>query len=296
MARNKLALHPAIATSYKDVVSAVDAVDRGMLLLNENSMIDCDRIDQIEGGRVVPQSINLETMTGNTQVISIVQKMLAYPTGVFFPGTLLRDFGGYSLPTMPVIVKGKIVREHVKLSGKPYFDDPLFLAEQILGREYADSYPSFTGVTWEEPLKTLGAALDKVVAQKRRTSMETLRINGLNVLPVICNDLSIIAEKYNSEPIDMLLHACSNYFKNQDEREERYKKCLGKMHSRGAITKPLVICVAEVGGFKERGVEYESFAGIYSYEKGRIFLLAQTERVETKHNTFERRVHLPIPI
>jgi len=236
----------------------------GIVLLNENSMVDTARIDYKDNGLVGPQSVNLETMVGSGRVLGLVRIMMDNGGCTFLPGTLLRDFGGYCLPVMPVVKDGKLIMEKAKTTGLPYVDDYRKLAEKFFGKEYADSVASFSGVNWEEPLRSLVVKLISEVEQRRRGSYVPIDVNGLCVTPVICNELGDFVNQYEGRPIDIIAHSASNLFTQESDRASYYCERFEKLASRRKLNIPLVVALAEE---REHG---DGYTGLFCYNTGKL--------------------------
>ena len=91
-----------------------------------------------------------------------------------------------------------------------------------VGKEYADSVASFSGVNWEEPLRSLVVKLISEVEQRRRGSYVPIDVNGLCVTPVICNELGDFVNQYEGRPIDIIAHSASNLFTQESDRASYY--------------------------------------------------------------------------
>lgn len=244
---------------------------KGVFVGNENSMIDIDKIEEFNKQEVGPESVNLDNMTGNRRVLSLIELMKDNRRTIFFPGTLLRDYGGYCLPVMPVIHDGKIIREQVKQDGV-FYDNEIELARHLLGEDFAERVRHASGDYFDEPLKTLQATLRREVMKKRVACLSPINVGGRNFLPIICSDLSSMANALSGEKIDFVVHACSNYFRTNEERKEAYIKYLGKMAKRGNLAREVVIAVSEQGGFLG---EFPSFKGVFVYSHGKLSTIRQ---------------------
>jgi hypothetical protein len=262
-ARKKLErLEPVHCLSGCDIgmlERSLSSLSSGTIIANENSMIDTDRLDLGEG--VGSQAVNLASRTGNPQVLSLVEEMLANKGVSFFPGTLLENLGGYFLPVMPIVTNGELIRV-VKQTSPPYVDNYQALARQLLGEEFARKISPSGGVMFEEPLKSLAKALESEVAKAKKTGFRELDLAGLRVLPAICSDLSYLADSYQGAPVDAIIHCAENLYDSREEMEVAYKRNLGKLEKRGKLRTPGVILLAQK---TESGLRQAKLA--YSEEK-----------------------------
>jgi hypothetical protein len=240
----------------------------GIYVFNENSMIDTERIDLVEGGRVGPQSVDLESMRGNSLVLNIIEAMKSNRNAYFFPGTLLRDFGGYSLPTMPVVFDGAIVNERVKQIGGIYIDDYATLAEIMFDKQYGERVSAMPlKMTSEEPLRTLMARLEEEVSKRRRDSLKSFKIGEYCALPIICNELPLIHKLYEGGKVNLILHSSQAYFEDEKARKEAFSRYLGLMRDKGLVSNTTIIAVAELGDMRQG---YPSFSGHFVYDHGKF--------------------------
>lgn len=212
------------------------SIDSGIILTNEGSMIDADRVDSFEGGLVGRQSVNLENKTGNPAILNLYEFMLSKEKCIIFPGTLLRDFGGYVLQTMPIINEGKLLFEKVKQTGIPYVDNPRLLPESLLG----------------------GKLEDKINIQKQN-SLASVEFEGLRILPLICNELFTVPGLYSGEPVDIIVHSSNNLMKSCEKAEEVYKKVLKQFGDAGKIKEPLTLACCELN-------EDEPYSALFIYK------------------------------
>jgi len=236
----------------------------GVIVTNENSMIDTVRIDSCEEGLVGFQSIDLEYRLGNSEILEVVDAMLRNKAGLFFPGTLLRDFGNYSLQVMPVIQEGKLIFEKVKRTGIAYVDDYRKLAERFFGKTYAESIPSFSGFSYDEPMKSLLDRLQREVLERKAGSFRSVNVNGICVAPVIGNELRDFSQEYEGRPLDVLCHSTSNSFEDDKAIYNYYCQMLETLTSRGKINTPVIIALAE-----ERSPS-EGYSGLFVYDNGKL--------------------------
>ncbi len=211
---------------------------RGIFLGSEDSLFDADRIDEFLGGRVSSETVDIEAMKGNANTLKALEYMLSFQQGAFFPGTLLRDFGGYAVQTMPIIINGKIVDELIKLTGIPYIDDETALAR-------SRGYQTRSGTVKECHIQQLRKDIQREVDIRRKSSVRSYAIGKERVLPVICNELSILPSHYEGPPVSVVLHSASDYISTYEERLERYTSFLGKMRSKNKIRTPLIFAYAE---------------------------------------------------
>lgn len=223
--------------------SFIDTIDSGVILYNECSMIDTFKIDNFDYGYVKPESINLDKMSGNKNVLDLIELMKSKKDCVFFPGTLLRNFGEYFLPTMPIIKNGEIIQERVKQTGIAYVDDYTLLAENLFGKDYAKKIENFKGIFLDEPMKSLQDKLEDELILKREGLSKTVEINGLNVFPLICNEISFVPSIYDGKLIDVVMHSSSSLNKSNEERILGYEKFSKEMQ--GRINLPLIIASSE---------------------------------------------------
>ena len=240
-------------------------VAEGLYLFNENSMIDTDSIDEFDNGCVGKQAVNLIDNTGNSRVLWLVELMKSKEDCSFFPGTLLRDFGGYVLPVMPVIINGKLVLERPKQTGIPLVDSYSELAKIFGGDAYAkDVETALKKGTpfFVEPIKSLQENLERKVSSLRKDSLKSVQVNGLRVLPVICNEITSMPQSYQGEPIDVTLHASDSLFRTYGDMIEKYMGYFNKMGENEKLNGPQVLVVAQDGENK--------FKGIFIYEKGEL--------------------------
>jgi hypothetical protein len=216
----------------------------GLVLANENSMVDTYRIDSFDNGLVGGQSVDLEAKLGNPDVLNLIELMKSKKNVTFMPGTLLRDYGGYILPVMPVIQDGKLMIEKVKQTGIAYVDDYLTLKQKLIGRDS----PAIEEVVRNE------------VAARRQDNFKSVLVNGLSVLPIICNELSLAPELYQGKPIDVILHSCEDLYSDNGKRIDSYQKILGQMKTRNQLSDSVVIATVEGGE--------TPYKGTFAYENG----------------------------
>ncbi|MFH1500621.1 MAG: hypothetical protein ABIE22_01610 [archaeon] len=242
----------------------VQDMDSGVLVASENSMIDTRSISTVYFGRVNPLSVNLETMSGrNTPVLAIIELMLSKPGCTFFPGTLLRAYGGYSLPIMPIIQDGKLISERAKLTGIPYVDDSTELAKILFGEEFAQKVRGSNGLTFEEPLKTLYERLEEETKAKRILSFGTVDINGLTTLPIICNELTNLSTDYEGAALDVIVHSAGDLFKDNEDLTARYETNLARLAKKRKLHEPTIVISAEGG-------EKRLHSGLYVFAEGKL--------------------------
>ena len=224
---------------------AVRDISSGIVLAPENSMIDTFSIDSYERGKVGSQTVNLQTMTGNQKILDLIELMKSKPNVLFVPGTLLRDYGGYVLPVMPVIYNGRVI-ERVKQTGVPYVDNYGSLAKALLdGREAQEiienGYDPFSKIG-----KKLKQELDKKVASTRKSGLEAVNFQGLNVLPLICNEIHLASEEYTGKPVDLILHSSNDLYRDDKEMIRSYEKVLAGLRRKGKLGKNARLAYAEL--------------------------------------------------
>jgi hypothetical protein len=234
----------------------INGVSGGLVLLNENSMIDTERLDLFDAGRVGSQSVNLSDMTGNPRVLEVIRAMKEREDCTFFSGTLLRDFGNYVLPVMPVIQNGKILQERAKQTGIAYVDSYTKLAKELFGDEYAEKLEGFSGMSTEEPMKTLQDRLKTEVRERRAGFSKTFDVNGLRILPVICNELLQVPRMYQGKCLDVLAHSSDSLNPSDASRIQSYKSVCKKLDEVGKVNTPLIILSSEVGEAPHKGIFY----------------------------------------
>lgn len=234
---------------------------------NANSLLDTERVDLFDGGRVSPQSVNLETMTGDKCILDAINRMLKTKNSSFFPGTLLRDFGGFYLPTIPVISKGKIISERVESPGLVYYDDRLAAARTVLGKDFAKKLENYHGVDFDGPMFEFTQALNKEATKLFEKGFKPTKIGEFNALPVICNELSLIPDLYKGEKINLIAHCCNDLFEGQEKREESYRSFAKRMVEKGLSENELYIACSQLGS---RGSDFDNFSGIYVYSNGKL--------------------------
>lgn len=234
---------------------------------NANSLLDTERVDLFDGGRVSPQSVNLEKMTGDKYVIEAVKRMLKTKNASFFPGTLLRDFGGFYLPTIPVITNGKIISERVEAPGIIYYDDRLAAARTVLGKDFAKKLENYHGPDYDGPMFDLTMALRDEATKLFEKGFKPTKIGEFNALPVICNELSIIPDLYKGEKVNLIAHCCNDFFEGQKKREEAYKLFAKRMKDKGLCEDELYIASSQLGSM---GSDFDNFSGVYVYGNGKL--------------------------
>ncbi len=242
-------------------------IDGKIVLSNENSMIDTEKIDLYDSGKVSPQAVNLEKLTGNRRVVEALMEMKKRKETAFFPGTLMRDYGEFFLPVMPIIVDGEIATERVKQTGIAYVDDYPALAERLLGKGYAEKVREFKGPDFEGPIQEVKDLLKEIVARKRTDSMASVNIGEWNILPVICNEIYLIPNLYRGKKVNLILHSCSNLFESKEQRENTYRRFFEAMKEKGLVGDESFLATAESGDLDER---YHPFIGSFAFEKGRL--------------------------
>lgn len=221
----------------------------GIFLVNENSMIDTYRLDSLDNGLTGSQAVDLEARTGSEDVLDLIELMKSRQDVTFFPGTLLRDFGGYVLPTMPIVQNGKLVCEKIKQTGIAYIDD-----YDVLRKKWVDKSSC-----------EIEQLINQEIAIKRQNNFASVSVNGLNVLPIICNELSLAPELYNGKPVDIILHSCEALYCGVQQRIAAYEKVIMQMKAKNQISDCVVLAAVEEGE--------NLFKGIFSYENNRLEFL-----------------------
>ncbi len=236
----------------------------GIFLANENSMINTEQIDGIDGGFVGPQSVDLGKMTGNPRVVSFLENMLRNSKGSFFPGTLLNDFGGYVLPVMPIILEGEMVGQSVRQSGIELIDDYKVLAKNLgMNEEEVENSIREKG---ENLYRDLREQVRKETNIVRKNSLRSFNVGDYRILPVICNDLSLMPNLYEGEKVNCILHACNNYSRNFGQRVVSYETVLRKMKEKGLVEEPVLIGTSDLGN----DGDCESFVGSMVFENDKL--------------------------
>ena len=215
-------------TPYTDVPRFLKDVRKNIVLCNEDSLFDADRIDTIDRGRVGPESVHLRNKTGNARVLDSLDMMLACSSTAFFPGTLLRDYGGYAVQVMPVIIDGRLIDERVKLTGIPYIDDERALA-------ISRGYCTRNGEVSERHLSARRAGVTKDLDARRKVSLHSYEFAGERILPILCNELTLIPSFYQGPPVSLVVHSCANYAFTEEERMNRYEHFARAMNKRGLV-------------------------------------------------------------
>jgi hypothetical protein len=238
---------------YPILIKSINEFDKllnspaGIYVLNENSMIDTERIDLFDKGKVAGQSVNLERMTGNARVLKVLEGMLARKDCAFFPGTLLRDFGGFYIPTIPVISEEKIILERVKCCGPTYIDDKAALARSFGRYDLAKELENYRGPEFEGPAKEFNRVINEKVGKIAIDSIRSIRVGQYQILPIICNEMPIILNYYEGEKINLVVHCCDNLFTDGDERLKSYERFVESMQKKNLIKYPFMIAASQQG-------------------------------------------------
>jgi len=236
--------------------------DSGIFLFNEVAMINPERVDSPYGG-IKRESVNLEKMTGNFYAVDLIIDMKLKENCTFFPGIVLRDFGGYSLCTMPIIKNGKIILERIKQTGIPEVYDYPELARKFLGKEFVEPIRNHNGLMSTEPMNSLFKKIDLEV-KKKRNNFPSLEMNELTVVPVLCNELSTMCDYYNGKPFDAVFHSSTHLYNSSEERKESYSKVFGELALKGFVKKPLIIFSVEDTVLE--GI----YKGVFAYDQGKL--------------------------
>lgn len=244
-----------------DIVGGyISAQNKGLLVLSEDSMVDPERIDMCDEGKVGPQAVNLSSFQGNPKVLNLIDRMLK-KNAMFMPGTLLRDFGGYVLPVMPIISDGKIIQERVKLTGIPIVDDWVRLGENYFGKYYSIKM-RLPGQGIDESMRQeVQSRLEGDVRKLRAEALRPLEFKGVSILPIICNECSIVENTYQNKPVDVVVHVADSLFRDDNRRIEAYQNLMRKLDTLELIRKTGYVIAAE-------HQDEKSFEGIFKYEKG----------------------------
>lgn len=232
-------LHCVSDGDISSLARIIENLDSGIFLANENSMVDTYRIDSFDNGLVGSQTVDLELRVGNPDVLDLIELMQSKKDVTFLPGTLLRDYGGYALAVMPVIQNGKITQERVKQTGIAYVDDYAALKQRL---SPGSSDEQIQEVVRQETML------------KRKNSLKSISVNGLDVLPVICNELTLIPDLYKGKLLDVVLHSCENLYATNEQRMAAYQKIFGKMNACGQLSDSVVIASVEGGENPHKGL------------------------------------------
>ena len=96
----------------------------------------------------------------------------------------------------------------------------------------------------------------------RKNSLKAVDVNGLKVLPIICNEIFTMPSLYAGEPIDVTLHSTDSLFRTYEDMVEGYNKYFAKMKENGKLNGPQVLAVVQDGENR--------FVGKFIYEDGRL--------------------------
>jgi len=240
----------------------LDSFNYGNLIANENSMSDTEKIDAL--GNVFSETINLKKMAGNTEILRLIKTMKEKDKATFFPGTFLNDFGGYLLPVMPIISKGKILGCRIKMNTFPIITDYQQLAKNLFGKEYTLKMLKERSNKKKKMFEQLELKANKEGRLLSRSSLKTYDLNGLNVLPIICNELSTALNSYSLKPLDVIVHSSDCLFESDSKMFERYQDEISKLNKRNLVKSPLILMVAENNLNRP-------YAGMLFYERNKIF-------------------------
>lgn len=241
-----------------NIINFIESKNSGIFVMNENSMINLWRIDNEDNGFVGGQSINLEKMSGYPSLIELINFMKKKSNCTFFPGTLLRNFGGYVFPTMPIIKNRKILHEKVKQTGIIYADDYSTLAKKFLEEKYLKNILEWKGDFSKKPMKLIHEKLEKEINLRKDKFSMVVDINGLKALPIICNELYLVSDLYRGDHIDIIIHSSDSLNKSNDEMINRYENICRKIRHR--LNLPLLIITAEKRDLNN------GYEGILSYD------------------------------
>ncbi|MBT3398006.1 hypothetical protein HOA55_01435 [archaeon] len=234
----------------------IDNVSSGIILANENSLIDSPSISSSPPGRIASESVKLELMSGNRDVLAVMEKMEKRKDCSFFPGTFLRDFGGYYVPAMPVFLGGELVQIRIKQTSPIYVADYQELAKIFLGDRF-DPDEHYGQTFYEEPTK----GLMKMVKSDRDSQIVTspVEIGGLNILPVICNEFNLISNRTPHSRLDGILHSSDSLYDSESHAIESAQVILHQMKSSGKIQTPFIYAISHIG-------EEANFSGKFLYD------------------------------
>jgi hypothetical protein len=262
-------IYPLVAQRPQDY-TALPLNSSGIYVMNANGLLDTERVDMFDGGKVASQSVDLETLTGNKEVVHALDYMLKTKKASFFPGTLLRDFGGFYLPVIPVISNGKIINERVQNPGGVFYDDKIALAEKLLGRDFAEKLKDYHGVDFEGPMAEFKDVLNEKATRLFENGLKSSKVQGFNALPIVCNEIFVIPDLYRDERVNLIAHCCNDLYESEEAREESYKSFAKKMKDRRLAERELYIASSQLGS---RGSNYSNFTGLFVHEKGKLYRL-----------------------
>jgi len=254
-----LELHILTPGDIERVQGIIQNTSAGIVLMSENAFINTRRIDQFCDGKVAQEAVDLRYMEGNPWVLDLIRKMQRQKNTAYFPGTVLQDFGGYCLPTMPVIINGNLDLR-VKVTANECVDSYPELARRLFDEKYAEEIRKCGGFFCDQPMKGLVDRLKQESAAVK--SIKSYLVKGIRVLPLICNEISCAAQEYHGPKVDIVLHSADSLYLSQDQRERAYEKFLFDMVKQEKFNGPAFLAYAEAG--------LEPRAGILSYSGGSI--------------------------
>jgi hypothetical protein len=236
--------------------SSIDEVLRSLqkgeiVLANENSLIDTNRIDHFNDGRVRPQAYDPLTAEGNSKVREYIERMIALKENHFFPGTFLRNYGSITLPVTIAILNGQVTKIRPKKTSPAYVDDYEEAAKEFMPDEYARGV-KFNGACFLEPMASLNSIInDRTTALSGQDCL--VNIEGLNVLPIICNELEGSLESDAPEGIDVVLHSADSMFGSYDELVNRISNYFEELAKRRKLNLPAIYAISHEGDFRFNG-------------------------------------------
>jgi len=236
-----------------DVESLINSAysTEDIFLANENSMVNTRRVDELNEGKLGPQSVNLDTLRGNEHVLWALNEFLRFDRGIYFPGTTIEDRNGYFAITMPIITEGKLVGRRRKIIAIPYVDDWVQAADVLLGSEKAREIHEAEGkvgkVFYLEPYKSVYDAAKRRTIKEAAESVKSYAMGSHNVLPVICNEMLSIPRYYSGKSASLILHSCSDFFESEKDRLDFYRKIAKEFCDTGIVESTFYIAVAEMG-------------------------------------------------
>jgi hypothetical protein len=181
--------------------------------------------------------------------------LMTSKNAAFFPGTYLKDYGGFYLPVMPVVINGKIF-ERSKFTSEEKVDSYEELARQLMGTRYAKKVSAAGGgFLVDEPYKTLIAEMKK--KSERLRTPRGFSYKGLNLAPVICNEIDRFPELYTGKPLDILLHSADGLYSTHEQRMKQYSQFMRQLSSQGKLSPDTILATAESGR--------NPFTGVFSY-------------------------------
>lgn len=259
-------IYPVVIRSTSDFERMLKG-PAGIYVLNANSLVDTERVDLYDKGKVGHQAVDLHNMTGDPQYIGMLEQMLAKKDSSFFAGSLLRDFGNFYMLTMPIIEKGKLIAERVVQSNYAFVDDRVALARDLIGEDLANRLESYRGPEFEGPAEEFNKIMKEKVGKIAKNSLKSIKIGGYNILPIICNEIFVIPDLYAGEKIDLIAHSCNDLVHDEDEIIPIYEKFIEKMQKKGLVAPRLTFATSQLGSQRQG---YPSLAGVRIYENGSL--------------------------